>query len=543
MRIPVLGVSSCSSSDCPRNDGPHGGGRNGGTEWWVGEGPPCVGHHRTRRHGRGANQTRGREGRGREYTHSTSPLGPWDQRRRILLSISPHSVLTPLSRRAPHMLTSFVLNPSGPEVMGTPGAAERRMHQAKTAGCIEARHGAVGLGGGVLVRASCERIGMDDVDLRGYNAAAGKNEVIRLGYDDADDLWRQHRCAKGSGKTARKRPKAGAVRYGEAQHPGPGSGGAGHGVIREGAAAYRDPAQVGFWNAHLPTANDPVPSQDQDYFSLAIETVNGTAWGSMYNYLMTATAAHIILCQEHHLGPADIPAASAAALRIGWQSIFVPATPGSGEGWRGGVAVFARRFVGLSPPRVGTYEVVPARALAVMAEAPGYRPFVALSVYLEHGHGVDAVNLHHLEQVGAFLEMQGEHVPFVLGGDFQADPSDLARAGFARRSGGSLVAARSPRGTCRSSTATSELDFFYVHNSMTAGLKQVAVVEGAGTTPHLPVRLLFHPRLTSARSLVLRHPPKMEVERICGPRPATTVLGRRATKRSRTTGQRTASGL
>ncbi len=317
----------------------------------------------------------------------------------------------------------------------------------------------------------------------------------------------------------------GAVRYGEALHPGPGSGADEHGIVREGAVAYRDPAQVGFWSAILPTVEDASPSHDQDYFALTIETVNGTAWGSMYSYLLTATAAHIILCQEHHLGPADIPAASAAALRIGWQSIFVPAAPGCGEGWRGGVAIFARRFIGLSPPRIGEYEVVPARALAVMAEAPGYRPFVAVSVYLEHGHGVDAVNLRHLEQVGAFLEMQGEHVPYVLGGDFQADPSDLARTGFARRSGGSLVASRSPRGTCRSSTATSELDFFYVHNSMTAGLNQVTVVEGAGTTPHLPVRLLFHPRLTSARTLVLRHPPRLEVERICGPLPPPPAWG------------------
>ncbi len=292
------------------------------------------------------------------------------------------------------------------------------------------------------------------------------------------------------------------IRVGEAQNPGPPLG-----AVIDGAVTFRSPEQRGFWHQSLPS---PVDGQDgrenDDLFALAVDTVNATAWGPLSRYLL-ATSAHVLLCQEHHLPPRDVPTAAAFALRHGWQPIILPAEPGEGEGWRAGVAIFVRRFIGVGPPRVGGYEIIPARAIAALIEAPGYRPMTAVAIYLEHGKGIGAPNLQHMEALGLFLGSQGDHIPFIAGGDYQADPGELARLGFAQRTASSLVASRDPRGTCRSSTATAELDFFYIHNELTAGLRSVEVVEGAGTAPHLPVRATFHPRLTSARSLVLRRPP------------------------------------
>ncbi len=252
------------------------------------------------------------------------------------------------------------------------------------------------------------------------------------------------------------------------------------------------------------------------HYSLVVDTVNGTSWGPLARYLLR-TRADLLLYQEHHLGPEQIPAASALAQRLGWNSIFLPAAKGEGDGWRGGVAVLARRCIGLSPPRVGMYEVVPARVMAVLVEAPGYRPFTAISAYLEHGQGLGDRNMEIMEEVGMFIEAQGEHVPYLLGGDMQNDPAVIARLGFAQRTAASIVATRDPRGTCRSSTATTELDYFFVHNALAAGIESVATVEGAGTTPHVPVRLRFKPRLASARTLVLRKPPPIGTERVFGP--------------------------
>ncbi len=316
-------------------------------------------------------------------------------------------------------------------------------------------------------------------------------------------MWRPH------GKTL--------VRVGEATNPGPAAGN-GQPTVRLGAAVYAHPGQPGFRHHVLPSPEGARQGQDRAHFELIVETLNGTAWGPISRYLL-ATTAQLLLVQEHHLGPSEAAAASAYALHHGWQPLILPAAPGEGDGWRGGVAIFARWSLRLLPPRVGPYEIIPARAIAAVVEAPGYRPFTAVAVYLEHGKGVGVENMSHMQEIGCFLDAQGAQVPFIVGGDFQSDPDDAARMGFARRSGGSLVAARDPRGTCRSPLAVSEIDFFYVHDAMTTGLAEVTVVEGAGTAPHVPVRLRFHARQTSARALMLRRPQRIGVERIYGPLP------------------------
>ncbi len=223
--------------------------------------------------------------------------------------------------------------------------------------------------------------------------------------------------------------------------------------------------------------------------------------------------------QEHHLGPSEIPAKSTWALRAGWHSLFAPAQQGEGQGWRAGVAIFARPFVGLSMPRVGSHIVVPHRAVAACIEPPGYRMMTVVSLYLEDGKGVGQENLGHLSTVGNFLASQGEDVPFVVGGDYQASPDSVASTGFASHTNGEIVACGDPRGTCRSPQHASELDYFIVHKLMTVGVKTVATVEGAGTRPHVPVRLEFMPRLTTAKALILRMPPRLGTERIHGPLP------------------------
>jgi hypothetical protein len=210
------------------------------------------------------------------------------------------------------------------------------------------------------------------------------------------------------------------MRIGEATKPGPPLE-QGEKWCSVGAASYKCPKQEGFRHAILPAPAEDAQCDDKEMFSLVVETVNATAWGTMARYLQRSRA-HLVLCQEHHLGPSDTAAASAFALRTGWQPMILPAEPGEGEGWKAGVAIFARSCLGLSPPMLGAAEVVPARALAAQVEAPGYRPFHALAVYLEHGQGMGPRNLRHLENIGAFLGMQPEHVPFIIGADFQCPP-------------------------------------------------------------------------------------------------------------------------
>ncbi len=253
-------------------------------------------------------------------------------------------------------------------------------------------------------------------------------------------------------------------------------------------------------------AEDLDAEETMEMFSLTIDTCNSTAWSGAKRFLKR-TAADVVLLQEHHLSPARIPTASAWALRNGWHSLFSPAEEGVGRGWRAGVAILARPHMGLSVPRVGPTEVVPSRVIAGCVEPPGYRRCTVVSAYLEDGKGVTAANLRHLEAMGSCITSQGDNVPCIAGGDWQAPPDAVAATGFASEAGMSLVATRHPRGTYRDVRRSTELDYFLVTNDMALGIEYVDTVEGAGVRPHVPVRLGFKPRLASTRALHLRCPP------------------------------------
>ncbi len=322
--------------------------------------------------------------------------------------------------------------------------------------------------------------------------------------------------------------EAGSTRYGEARHPGPvqasGSGGGdadGNGSsVAIGPVQYRNPFQRGFHGA-LVTGGAAADSRTQEtevLDGLSIVTCNSTSWGPLRRFLRR-TRADIVMAQEHHLGPNDVPAKSAWALRNRWHSVFAPAQPGEGSGWRAGVAIFARPHVGLCHPRAGSHIVVPHRAVAACVQPPGYRLTTLVSLYLEDGKGVGGDNLAHLGEVGKFLNCQDDQVPFVLAGDFQCTPDEVAATGFAASVGGELVACGTPRGTCRTSRTASEIDFFLVSKMLAVGIKEVATVEDAGTRPHVPVVLSFAPKLVTARALILRLPPHLGTERVYGPLP------------------------
>ncbi len=229
------------------------------------------------------------------------------------------------------------------------------------------------------------------------------------------------------------------------------------------------------------------------------------------------TSAELVLLQEHHLPPARLAEASAWALRHQWHSIFLPAAEGNGDGWRGGVAILARPHIGLSVPMVGPVEIVPARVMAASIEPPGFRQCTVVCAYLEDGKGMGAANLRHLGDIGRCIKAQGEHVPCIAGGDWQAAPAAVAATGFATQAGMSLVATAHPRGTYRAAKVATELDFFFLSNDLALGLDTIDTVEAAGVRPHVPARITFLPKLTSTRALHVRCPPPLPVGRIIGP--------------------------
>ncbi len=272
----------------------------------------------------------------------------------------------------------------------------------------------------------------------------------------------------------------------------------------------------GFRHAFAPGFGEPQEVEEDGHgalqqYSLKITTVNATSWGSMRPYLRRV-AADIVLVQEHKLGPGVVPCAIAWLRRRGWNAVMTPAQRGPNGGWSAGAAVLARAHIGMALPTTGSETVVPHRAVAARLEAPGCRPFTAVSTYLHDGCGLGKRNLEVMKQIGEFMTAQGEGALFVVGGDFQVTPQQIATLSFARETGTALVASGNPSGTCRTSTSAREIDFFFVSDAMATGIEEVRALAGTGIRTHLPVEVAFRPRLTSMRAITVRRPPPLTTE-------------------------------
>ncbi len=344
---------------------------------------------------------------------------------------------------------------------------------------------------------------------------------VALAHDELrdDDLHERGRHDRDAGRLsdlfvarcigihARRPRRPGATRFGEADHPGPGAS-----AKRDqwGILSAQRPNHGGFRHACAPGFQDELIDDGdcppKDMFALKIATANVTSWGSAINFLHR-TDADLLLIQEHKLGEERMEAAIVWLRRRGWHAIMAPAKRGPNGGWSAGVAILAKSHLGISLPAVGSEVVCPAHVVAARVEAPGCRPFLAVSAYLQDGDGLGKTNMGMIQRIGLCIAAQGEDVPFVIGGDFQATPQQLATTGCAGQMGAVIVASADPRGTCRTHNSSREIDYYVVSAGMSAGIATVATVPRSGLRTHCPVKLEFKPRLTSLRALIIRRPP------------------------------------
>ncbi len=204
------------------------------------------------------------------------------------------------------------------------------------------------------------------------------------------------------------------ARVGEAANPGPTSATlVAEGLLRKvyssarAALEYPRPGENSLSRTVTPGygANRD-PGADGGAMTLTIETVNATGWRALQRRLLTSSS-HVVLAQETWLTQDALPAASAWALRNGWQSIWAAAVPGPQGGASGGAAVFVRTGLGLRYPPGMTHVWWPGRVVAAMVDAPGHRPLLVISCYLIHGIGPSEGNLQILADMGQRLKAIG----------------------------------------------------------------------------------------------------------------------------------------
>ncbi len=316
------------------------------------------------------------------------------------------------------------------------------------------------------------------------------------------------------------------ARVGEAANPGPASATmVAEGLLRRvyssarAAIKYPRPGENSLSRTVTPGYQaSREPGEEGGAMALTIETVNTTGWRALQRRLLTSDS-YVVLAQETWLTQDALPAASAWALRNGWQSIWTAAVPGPQGGASGGAAVFVRTGLGLRYPPGMTHIWWPGRVVAAMVDAPGHRPLLLISCYLIHGVGPSEGNLQILADMGQRLRAIGGGHEVVIAGDINMEPPDLADTGFAGEVDATIMCPPTSRGTFRTARSSSMLDYFIISNRTAAAVDKVETVEGSGVRGHVPVVLTFKAKATALKALHLRRPPRLGDERVYGPVP------------------------
>ncbi len=250
--------------------------------------------------------------------------------------------------------------------------------------------------------------------------------------------------------------------------------------------------------------------------ALRVQTANVTGWSSAQAWL-TRTDAHVVLLHEHHLVKGDkLCEASQWCTRNGWHPIFEPAAPGVGLGSSGGVAILARKFLGLHYPAAGSC-IVPHRAVASIIYLPGTSLYIhEVSAYLHDDQGLSEANINILNSIGSHLVATG--YPHIVGADWNVEPDDLVTTGILRRTSSCL---RVPEGggTClvANSTVRRLIDYFMIHMSLTHAIDHIWKPSAADLKTHEPVQLQFKERTCQLLVDAIRIPRKFPTKRLHGP--------------------------
>ena len=149
-------------------------------------------------------------------------------------------------------------------------------------------------------------------------------------------------------------------------------------------------------------------------------------------------------------------------------------------------------------------QIYQGRALGAVAHLPGGVPFGLVSVYGFDSEGLTDRQLELHKLIGAHLFVEGSS--FVVGGDFNLEPSAFKDTGFQELGRCELVATGVP--TCFGARQ-SEYDYFLVSGGLALGVKSVRRCEESEFSPHFVVELEFHPALCRLQALGFRKPPPL----------------------------------
>ena len=203
-----------------------------------------------------------------------------------------------------------------------------------------------------------------------------------------------------------------------------------------------------------------------------------------------ASGADLLLIQEHHLEAGELAREAAWARSAGWTAGLVAAPPTGRGGTSGGVGALTRSFRGLARgPGWRDLAEVEGRVSCHIWNGGGVPGgLVVVSVYLECGVGMNETNWAVIRHLAVELGAMGR--PFVIGGDWQQSPDEMAAEGvFDILRGVEVVCAEGSAGTCCTRGTWATLDWFLISRELSSKVVSCSLVLDAALRPHRPVAL------------------------------------------------------
>ena len=252
----------------------------------------------------------------------------------------------------------------------------------------------------------------------------------------------------------------------------------------------------------------------------AIDTINANAWPGTLEFLL-ASAADFVAAQECRIRSEQCAEKEASARSSKWCVSLEPCIITEAGSTSSGVAIGARSHIGVAAPATATgcySTVLHGRFCLRRIGAVCRGGFHLGSVYLHDTVGVMAANnLDLLQEVAAELALVCGG--WVVGGDWNCTPAELAATGWLDLVGGAVCAPQAA--TCNGNV----YDFFVVKRQFQHAVHSVHTIGDALCKPHSPARLLLRgsPRCVMVRGLkrprgfgaVLPHGPPVAPSAIC----------------------------
>eukprot|EP00959_Pyramimonas_sp_CCMP1952_P320905 6715763-Pyramimonas_sp.AAC.1 len=224
--------------------------------------------------------------------------------------------------------------------------------------------------------------------------------------------------------------------------------------------------------------------------ALNFVTYNANGWQRLRSFLEEGAAgAHLVASQEVRVRGDDRRLAEEWCAKNGWKAFITDCLAGPTGAMMAGAGLFVRSYIGVtyldSLPHCHDHVLVPSWCVGVYVHGGPRGGFLAGSIYLQQGLGLEQENIDRLERLGEVLRFY--RAPFVFGGDWNLPPRALSESEFVAKVDGHLIVADEGSHRVAKTGTYTFIDYWLASDSMASVMGKPRRVHDYAPRPHYPM--------------------------------------------------------